>query len=136
MMTWFRRDAHGRQEVGRDSIVADALEVLDPAGDDANYWFRFHGRVMARAASELARRRMMANLTVVDVLASWSRTVVPTAMLAAAVAAFLLVRAGSGFVEPVPVADEMMAELPGEPVPVMQEAGVLVAFASFGPDNF
>ena len=117
-------------------MVAEALETLDPANADANYWFRFHGRVMAGASAELARRRMMARLTVADVMASWSRTVVPTAMLAAAVAALILVRAGSGALDTGSVAQEVLAELPGEPVPVLQESNAAVIFASFGPDNF
>lgn len=136
MMTWFRRGAGESQEPGRDPMVAEALETLDPANADANYWFRFHGRVMAGATAELARRRMMARLTVADVMASWSRTVVPTAMLAAAVAALILVRAGSGALDTGSVAQEMLAELPGEPVPVLQESSAAVIFASFGPDNF
>lgn len=136
MMTWFRRGPGEVQELGRDRVVAEALESLDPASRDANYWFRFHGRVMAGAAQELARRRMMARLTVVDVMASWSRTVVPTTMLAAAVAALILFRASSGSLESLPVADDLVAELPGEPVPVLQESSPAVIFASFGPDNF
>lgn len=135
-MTWFRRDVHDSRSVDRDPMVAEALESLDPSSHDPNYWFRFHGRVMAGAASELARRRMMANLTVVDVMASWSKTLVPTAMLAAAVAALLLVRAESANLESGPVANDMVAELPGEPVPAIRDVGVLVAFASFAPDNF
>lgn len=135
-MTWFRRDPGDSQNPGRDSMVAEALETLDPAKADANYWFRFHGRVMAGASAELARRRMMARLTVVDVMASWSRTVVPTAMLAAAVAALILARSGSGALDSGSAAQDILAELPGEPVPVLQESSAAVIFASFGPDNF
>ncbi|NNF12006.1 MAG: hypothetical protein HKN72_02205 [Gemmatimonadetes bacterium] len=135
MMTWFRRGAGDVQILGRDPMVSEALESLDPASGEANYWFRFHRRVMAEASAELHRRRLMARLTVVDVMASWSRTVVPTAMLAAAVAALILVRAGSGSPESAPAAG-LMAELPGEPVPVLEEPGAAVIFASFGPDNF
>ncbi len=134
MMTWFRRGADEMLDTGTDPRIAEALETLDPASRDANYWFRFHGGVMAGAASELARRRMMARLTIVDVMASWSRTVVPTAMLAAAVAALILVRAGSGALGV--SAEDVLAELPGEPVPVLQESNAAVIFASFGPDNF
>lgn len=136
MMTWFRRGTGEGPDLGRDPMVSEALESLDPASREANYWFRFHGRVMAAASAELSRRRMMARLTVVDVMASWSRTVVPTAMLAAAVAALILVRAGSGSLDTATAADELMAELPGEPVPVLEESSAAVIFASFGPDNF
>jgi len=134
MMTWLRRVTGSSDELGRDMVLAEALETLDPASHDPNYWFRFHGRVMAGAGSELARRRMMANLTVVDVLVSWSRTVVPTAMLAAAVAAFLLVRAGAGSMNG---GDEVLvAESENEVVPVMVPAEAPVAFASFPGEIF
>jgi len=136
MMTWFRRGPDEMSDTAPDPMVAEALESLDPVRREANYWFRFHGRVMAGAASELARRRTMARETVVEVMASWSRTVVPTAMLAAAVAALLLVRAGSGTLDSAPAGAEMIAELPGEPVPVLDEANTAVLFASFAPDNF
>lgn len=135
MMTWFRGAPSESDELGRDMKLAEALESLDPARQDPNYWFRFHGRVMAGAGSELVRRRMMANLTVVDVLASWSRTVVPTAMLAAAVAALLLVRAGAGPME-APTGPEILAELPGEPMPLTLGADAPVMFASFAADTF
>jgi len=41
---------------------------------------------------ELARRRMVADLTVSEVVTSWSRAVLPTALVVAAVATMLLVR--------------------------------------------
>ncbi|MDX1492663.1 MAG: hypothetical protein R3253_01215 [Longimicrobiales bacterium] len=116
--------------------LAEAFESLDPASHDPNYWFRFHGRVMAGAGSELARRRMMANLTVVDVLASWSRTLVPTAMLAAAVAALLLFRTGAGPGVETTRGAEMVAELPGEPMLLTLGSEAPVVFASFAADNF
>lgn len=134
-MTWFRRVADDSDELARDMALAEALASLDPAGQDPNYWLRFHGRVMTGAGSELARRRMMANLTVVDVLASWSRTVVPTAMLAAAVAALLLFRAGAGPLQ-APVAEDFLTETRGEAVPVMLGSDVPAAFASFAAEIF
>lgn len=75
---------------GDASQVRRALLSLDPARRDPGYWRWFHGTVMARAAGELARRRTLADLTVVEVVTGWGRTVVPTALLAAAVAAFVI----------------------------------------------
>lgn len=79
-------------ELGRDMGLAQSLRVLDPQFQDPNYWLRFRSWVMTNAAGELARRRVMAKLTVGDVMTSWARTVVPTAMLAAALAGLLLIR--------------------------------------------
>ena len=67
-------------------FAAAALAVLDPASHDPNYWFRFRSWVMSGAARELSRRRLVARLTVGDVLESWARALVPTAALVAALA--------------------------------------------------
>lgn len=137
MMNWLRRDPPSSHELGRDTVVAEALESLDPASLDPNYWFRFHGRVMAGAESELARRRMLANLTVVDLMASWSRTVVPTAMLAAAVAAVVLVRSGAGpFQQAVGVEEFLLTDIPTESVPAMLETDAPISAAIFASDIF
>jgi hypothetical protein len=66
------------------------LEALDPATRDPAYWESFHDAVLRAASSELARRRAMP-LTISGVLLSWSRTLVPAAAAAAAVAGILLV---------------------------------------------
>jgi hypothetical protein len=137
MMNWLRRDISGSDEPGRDMVVAEALESLDPASHDPNYWFRFHGRVMAGAESELARRRMLANLTVTDLMASWSRTVVPTAMLAAAVAALLLIRSGTGsFQHAVGVEEFLLTDIPTESVPAMLETDAPMSATIFTSDIF
>ena len=133
MRNWFNRGDDHTDELGRDMELARTLESLDPASIDPNYWFRFHGRVLAGARTELARRRMMASLTVSDVLASWSRTVLPTAMLAAAVAALILVRTGSASLQ-APLADGLLVG--DEPVPVMLSNEAPVAFASFTAEIF
>jgi hypothetical protein len=67
------------------------LESLDPGSRDPGFWLRFHNRVMNQARSELSRRRMMAELSVVDVVFAWRRALVPMALLAAALAGILLV---------------------------------------------
>jgi hypothetical protein len=79
-------------ELGRDVELGRALAVFDPGAEDESYWQRFRGRVSAAAVPELMRRRLMIGLTVSDVLHSWARTVVPTAMVAATLAALLLIR--------------------------------------------
>jgi hypothetical protein len=134
MSNWFRRDPGPSDEVGRDIALAEALEVLDPASQDPNYWFRFRGWVMTGAARELARRRLIAEITVGDVLTSWARAVVPTAVLAAALAAIVLMRAGTVPTQhPIGVEELLMSEIPSEIVPVLlspDETAGVVAFAS------
>ena len=66
------------------------LAVLDPGLDDPGYWSRFLSVVMARASGELSRRRLAAEVGVVDFLQSWSRTVIRAALIAAAIAGVLL----------------------------------------------
>jgi hypothetical protein len=70
------------------------LRALDPGSKDRGYWVRFHRVVMEAARDELARRRMTAEVTVSELVTSWARAVVPTALIAAAAAAFLLVQTG------------------------------------------
>ena len=103
-----------------DRELAQALRSLDPATQDPNYWFRFRGWVMTRAAPELARRRAMARLTIGDVMSSWARAVVPTAVLAAALAGMLLMRAEtSSNPQPMGLEELLVSEIPGETVPVL-----------------
>ncbi len=68
------------------------LAILDPGFDDPGYWSRFRSLVMARAGDELSRRGVAAEIGVVSLLQSWSRTVIPAAALAAAVAGVLFLR--------------------------------------------
>lgn len=75
-----------------DAELSAALRALDPATDDATYWLRFRAWVVESAAPELARRRLAAGVTVGDVLTAWARTLVPTALMAAALAGVLVVR--------------------------------------------
>jgi hypothetical protein len=120
-------------ELGRDMELAEALAVLDPARGDPNYWLRFCSWVMGGAARELSRRRLMAQLTVGDVMQSWARTVVPTAVAAALLAGLLLIRS-SALSAPLPIGVEelLVSEIQGETIPMMLEAedAGAVAFAS------
>lgn len=80
-------------EPGVDPELQAALRgAVDPASDDPNYWFRFRAWVVESAGPELARRRIIRDVTVGDVMSSWARTLVPTALMAAVLAGVLMVR--------------------------------------------
>ena len=134
MSELFRRDPGNANRLGRDRVVENALGALDPASHDPNYWFRFRGWVMSGATGELARRRLIADLTVGDVLTSWARTVLPTALLAAAVAGLMMMRAEAPATQQwVGVEELLVSEIPTETVPVLlstDEAAGVVRFAS------
>ncbi|MDA0329506.1 MAG: hypothetical protein O2958_10920 [Gemmatimonadetes bacterium] len=134
MSKWFRSDSTAPTDEERDVMLADALHVLDPMSSDPNYWFRFRGWVMTGAARELSRRRRLAELTVADVLTAWARTVVPTAALAAALAAMMLLRGDIGpSTHLLGVEDLLLSDIPSETVPVLlspDAAAGVVAFAS------
>ena len=83
------RVGEGPPDLGYD------LGVLDPGREDSNYWARFRIRVMTGAADELARRRGRAGATVLELVQSWSRVLVPAAAVAAAVTALELARGGA-----------------------------------------
>jgi hypothetical protein len=73
-----------------DPQIRALLATLDPERMDPGYWHRMHRWVVNSAGPELARRRRTASATVSEVVLSWWRTLVPTAAVAAALAAFLL----------------------------------------------
>ena len=83
------RVGEGSPDLGYD------LGLLDPGREDSDYWARFRIRVMSRAADELARRRGRAGVTVLELVRSWSRVLVPAAAVAAAVMALELSRGGA-----------------------------------------
>ena len=120
-------------ELGQDEDLAQALGLLDPARQDPNYWFRFRSWVLSSAGAELARRRLMHELTVADVMSSWARAVVSTAALAAALAGLLLVRgADAPALQPVGVEELLVSEVEGETIPTLlaPTTNGAVAFAS------
>ncbi len=131
------RDMHGGSDYADglvlDKELAHALRLVDPVSQDPNYWFRFRSWVVSNAAAELARRRLMHELTVADVMSSWARAVVPTAALAAALAGLLLIR-GPGLPTPqsVGVEELLVSEVEGEPIPTALAPATsgAVAFAS------
>jgi hypothetical protein len=119
---------------GPDMEVAAYLRLVDPASRDPNYWLRFQSWVLRNAGAELARRRLMADLTVGDVLTSWSRTLVPAAVLAAAVAALLMVQNAHVPATPLAVGVEelLVVGIEDETIPVAldnDESATLVTFA-------
>lgn len=87
----FRRGAPDRDPNG-DSAERPRrlLAVMDPGHDRPGYWDRLRALVLERAAFELARRRRLARESVRTVLSGWSRSLIPVAVGAAAVAAFLV----------------------------------------------
>ena len=75
---------------------------------------------MTGAARDLARRRLIAQVTVGDVMTSWARMVVPTAVLAAALAGVLLIRAEAATnLQPMGLEETTANETPGESVPLL-----------------
>ena len=66
------------------------LKALDPGSRDPGFWLRFHSRVMNQARGELSRRKMAADLSVVEVVFAWRKALVPMALLAAAMAGILM----------------------------------------------
>ncbi len=124
------RDA---DDLGPDEELAQVLGLLDPAQQDPNYWFRFRSWVLSNATAELARRRLMHELTVADVMSSWARGVVSAAALAAVLAGLLLVRgADDPAPPPVGVEELLVSEVEGETIPTLlaPETNGAVSFAS------
>lgn len=131
MMNRFDAGGAPSDEMGRDMALAGALEALNPESFDPSYWLRFKGWVLTEAGPELARRRLMAELTVVDVLTSWSRAIFPTALAAAVLAGMVLVRAGTLNFSTAPGSEIAAADFEVEPVLLSPDAAAgLVAFAS------
>jgi hypothetical protein len=106
-----------------DLQIRAMLATLDPERMDPGYWHRLHRWVVNAAGPELARRRRAVDATVSEVVLSWWRTLVPTAAMAAALAAFLLLREAPR----APVAyvdiDEMLMEgIDGPVMPTFETA--------------
>ena len=90
-------------EPDQDTLVRQALGALDPARERPLFWPSFRRAVLAAAGPELTRRRGLVQLTVSDVVFAWSRTLVPAAMLAAAAATAVFLRATPELEEPLPL---------------------------------
>ena len=91
-----------------------SLEAVDPGYGLPGYWDRFQATVMERVAFELARRRKFARESVAAVLSGWSRSLIPVAVAAAAVAAILVgseVRHAADAVPPLVLEDVLANEV-------------------------
>lgn len=107
-----------------------SFEALDPEARDPGYWERFKHRVLVNAGPELARRRARRHVGVTDIVFGWRNALVPTALLAAAVAAMLLVREPT-LSEPAPIALEelLVSGLEGGTIPSILAGGLTGAEA-------
>lgn len=120
-----------------------SFEALDPGWGDPGYWDRFQDRTLALLEPELARRRRAGErITVSEVVTSWSRTVVPVAMAAAAAALMVLLThpagPGEGELAEVATQGDAVAEAPasaaesGQPAP-SEESGSTAPTLDGGP---
>ena len=94
---------------------------------------------MKEAADELSRRRLAVDLTVEDLLESWSRTVIPVA-LAAAIAAIALMR-NSPNDDPkvflaVGVEELLVREIPAQTQPVLLSPNAAEGIVAFALDIY
>ena len=113
-----RFDGPAAERLDVDMTIHGALRVFDPGLNDPGYWSRFGNAVLAGAAPELGRRSALASMTVSEVLVGWARTLVPTALVAAAVAGLVLMKgaapAGPG---PLGIEEMLVSELEGLTIP-------------------
>ena len=98
------------------------LDSLDPGFHDTGFWLRFQSRVMDAAQGELARRRMVGELSVVDLVFAWRKALVPLALMAAAMAGILMVTSAQE--EPVPMV--ALEEVLTEDLNLFSTSGVLI----------
>ena len=118
------------------------LEPLDPGALDPGFWVRFHARVLDQAQMELARRRLNGDITFADVVFAWRRTLVPMALLAAALAGVFLmsheepVEPFAPSFAPIALEEALVEGLEGETIPVIlgqeRELEELVFLTSLG----
>lgn len=108
-------------EEPEDRQAAGWLASADPGRGDPTYWMRFHRSALEGARFELARRRREAELTVVGVVSSWSRALIPAALTAAAAAGLLLVLPASGEVEALVPVEEVLSMGLAHPIPASED---------------
>ena len=122
----------GTDDEGKDPRVNALLGELDPGRDDTTYWMRFHRTALDSARFELARRRRESELTVVGVVSSWSRALLPLALAAAAAAGIMLARTNAPTVEGHLLVEDVLSMGLGDPIPVSHDeeetpGGILLA---------
>lgn len=100
----------------QDDNRMTALEVLDPGYGRPGYWSDRRAAIMDRVAFELARRRAAARESVTAVLSGWSRSLIPVAAAAAAIATVLVATEARRPAEPAPqlVLQDILGDEPGE----------------------
>lgn len=134
-----------RDGEGVDPRLREILAVLDPARTDPAYWERFHRSVLRSASAELARRRALLDLSVSDLMSSWARAVVPTALLAAAAAGLVLFEgspldrataSASGDEAVIGVEEALIEGLEGDRIPAMLADDALTAGVTFAAEIF
>ena len=94
--------------------------------------------MLSEAGPELTRRRSARRLTVADVLSGWARTVVPTALAAAAIAGVVLLRATPPMAGPeaLGVEELLVIDLDGLTIPSVLAPDSPVNSASFLSEIF
>ncbi len=97
------------------------LEPLDPGSEDPGFWIRFHGRVMAQARDELARRQMAGEWNLTEVVFQWRKTLVPITLLAATLAGIFVLghEEPEPFLSPIALEEALMEDLVGDPIPTV-----------------
>jgi hypothetical protein len=117
-----------------DAAVQRTLGVLDPARTKPGYWADFRRNAVFAAGPELARRRRLSNVTVSDVVFSWSRALLPMAAVAAAVALLLVMRTRPEPGEVALTLDEMLWE--GIDLSSIEPAATSEVEISFASSNY
>jgi hypothetical protein len=120
---------NGTHQPEHDVWLQEKLSSLDPARLEPRYWHEFRRGVMLSAQAELARRRRAAEVTVSDVVSSWSRALVPAAVVASLAAFFALKQGAVEAPSPIRL-EEILWEGAGiSPVEVSNDVSVEVSFA-------
>ena len=132
MKTMFRKlwsfSRNGTHEPETDAWLGKRLARLDPSQSEPRYWFEFHRGVMLSAGGELARRRRAAEVTVSDVVFSWSRALVPAAIVAS-LAAFFALRPASDTPAPIRLEEILWGGAGVSASDVSDELTVEISFA-------
>jgi hypothetical protein len=127
-------DFDSNDDLGPDVELAEAFAHFNPEHQSPNYWIHFRRWILENAATELARRRLIHELTVGEVITSWARTVVPVALLAAVLAGLLLSRNQLAVpVRPIGIEELLVSGVEGQTIPAAlapSETSGAVAFAS------
>ncbi len=97
------------------------LKSLDPGSEDPGFWLRFHGRAMAQARGELARRQMSGDWSISEVVFQWRKTLVPMALLAATMAGIFVAghEESAPVLSPIALEEALVWGFEGDPIPTV-----------------